>query len=156
MLGLLWLSPTPPISSFFILSVSLFTLLSSVSLVFLNFHHRYLLCLSHSFDLPVSMLTVKLKTKAHLTYSQSKSFKMNSWNPFQKNYSEFGDQNCLVWRPTSTELWACQMWRWKGCRGAAAVGADVLPNCTCRHAETILFNCFKASAMGVTARLNQL
>lgn len=44
---------------------------------------------------------------------------------------------------------------WGGCRGTAA-GADVPPNCRSHHAETILLNHFKASAIGVTARLNQL
>lgn len=39
---------------------------------------------------------------------------------------------------------------------AAAAGADVPPNCRSRHAETILLNRFKAFAIGVTARLNQL
>lgn len=43
----------------------------------------------------------------------------------------------------------------RGCWGAAA-GADVPPNCRSHHAETILLNHFKASAIGVTARLNQL
>lgn len=39
---------------------------------------------------------------------------------------------------------------------AAAAAADVLPNCRSCHAETILSDHFKASAIGVSARLNQL
>lgn len=40
--------------------------------------------------------------------------------------------------------------------GGTAAGADVAPNCSSRHAETIPLDRFKASTIGVTARLNQL
>lgn len=82
--------------------------------------------------------------------------KFISWN-----YSHLCSGNCLCWLPTNGKLWACQSWRLlRGCRGAAAAaaagGADVPPNYRSHHAETILLNHFKASAIGVTARLNQL
>lgn len=63
--------------------------------------------------------------------------------------------NCLCWLSTNTKLWENQIWRLRGCWGSAA-GADVPPNCRSHHAETILLNHFKASAISVTGRLDQL
>lgn len=40
--------------------------------------------------------------------------------------------------------------------GRSAAGADVVPNCRSHHEETIPLHWFKALAIGVTARLNQL
>lgn len=94
---------------------------------------------------------------------QWRSWDIHSWNPSScpdeihliKLFAVLCSGNCLRWPPTSTKLWACQIWRLKGCRGAAAC-ADVPLNCRSRHAETIPLNHFKASAIGVTAGLNQL
>lgn len=61
--------------------------------------------------------------------------------------------NCLCWPPTSTMLGAHHKLE---VRGGTAAGADVAPNCSSRHAETIPLDRFKASTIGVTARLNQL
>lgn len=120
------------------------------------FHHS--LCLSFFVSLHVqspvstsllhpSLINLNVKCTTLLKYSQLKSI---------SNYSHLCSGNCLCWLPTNSELWACQIWRSRGCWGAAAAGADVPPNYRSPHAESILLNHFKASAMGFTARLNQL
>lgn len=81
---------------------------------------------------------------------RTKSWELHGRNSSHKIICSLG--NCLCWPPTSTMLGAHHKLE---VRGGTAAGADVAPNCSSRHAETIPLDRFKASTIGVTARLNQ-
>lgn len=82
---------------------------------------------------------------------RTKSSELHGRNSSHKMIRSPG--NCLCWPPTSTTLGARHR---PEVRGGTAAGADVAPNCSSRHAETIPLDRFKASTIGVTARLKQL
>lgn len=98
-----------------------------------------------SFNIP--LIYCKAKCMVFSKSLQMKPIQLASKNPSHKIIHSYAVGTvCVGYQPTL---------RFGGWEGAAA-GADVLPNFRSHHAETILLNHFKASAIGVTARLNQL
>lgn len=92
----------------------------------------------------------------------SLSWNIHSWNPSNcpveihliKLFTVRSCGSVCVGRQPTASIECGRFGGW-GLRGAA-VATDVPPNCRFHHAETILLDHFKASAIGVTARLNQL